>query len=549
MHGSRRVVSTPLAENVTSSTMGRALLAVVTVVGAALLLAAAGTPRGIKEGGTFRVGIVGLSSIDPVLGGALAIDGATCASLMTFPDEPLPEGLRVVPEIARGYPKVTNAGKTYTFTIRKGFRFSTGAPVTARSFAHTINRQLNPEMKSLYELDFESILGAQKVIAGKAQEAFGIVARGDTLRIRLRKPVGDLMKRLAFLCVVPEATPIDPEGVKAPVPGAGPYYIAEYVVGERVVLKRNPFYGGNRPRHVSRFVVDLSGDAATVLDRVDRGDLDYGWVPNNVYGERAPEFRRRYGVNKSRFFSVPANNLRMFLLNTSRPLFRNNVKLRQAVNFAVDRKALLRERGPLAGTVTDQFLPPGIPGFKDERIYPLEAPDVATARRLAKGRTRSGKAVLYVPATPVGSAQGQILKDNLKKIGIEVDIVQLPAPVLFQKLQTPGEPFDIGWIGWLGISDNFFLNFLFDGRTIGEPGFGNYSYFNSRKYNRLLDAASRLPVGSERYRSYGELDVDIAKNAAPAIAFAYDNTLTLVGPRTGCVIVNPELDLTAVCLK
>ena len=94
-----------------------------------------------------------------------------------------------------------------------------------------------------------------------------------------------------------------------------------------------------------------------------------------------------------------------------------------------------------------------------------------------------------------------------------------------------------------------FLNFLFDGRTIGEPGFGNYSYFNSRKYNRLLDAASRLPVGSERYRRYGELDVDIAKNAAPAIAFAYDNTLTLVGPRTGCVIVNPELDLAAVCLK
>jgi ABC-type transport system substrate-binding protein len=527
----------------------RALTLAGLVVGAALLLAAAGSPGGVKEGGTFRVGIVGLSSIDPVLGGVIAIDRATCASLVTFPDEPLPEGLRVVPEIALGYPKVTNAGKTYTFTIRKGFRFSTGARVTARSFAHTINRQLNPEMKSSLELDFESILGAQTVIAGKAQEAFGIVARGDTLRIRLRKPVGDLMKRLAFLCVVPEATPIDPEGVKAPVPGAGPYYIAEYVLGERVVLKRNPFYGGNRPRHVSSFVVDLSGDAATVLDRVDRGDLDYGWVPNSVYGERAPEFRRRYGVNKSRFFSVPANNLRMFALNASRPLFRNNVKLRQAVNFAVDRKALLRERGPLAGTLTDQFLPPGIPGFKDERIYPLDAPDVATARRLAKGRTRSGKAVLYVPTGPVGSAQGQILKDNLKKIGLEVDIVQFPAPVLFQKLQTPGEPFDIGWIGWLGISDNFFLNFLFDGRTIGEPGFGNWSYFNSRKYNRLLDAASRLPVGSERYRRYGELDVDIAKNAAPAIAFAYDNALTLVGPRTGCMIVNPELDLTAVCLK
>ena len=68
---------------------------------------------------------------------------------------------------------VTNGGKTYTFTIRKGFRFSTGAPVTARSFAHTINRLLSPKMKSVSARDFDDIVGAQKVIDGKAEKASG----------------------------------------------------------------------------------------------------------------------------------------------------------------------------------------------------------------------------------------------------------------------------------------------------------------------------------------------------------------------------------------
>ena len=116
---------------------------------------------------------------------------ATCGGLLTYPAEPFPQGLRLVPEIADGPPTITNGGKTYTFTIRKGFRFSTGSPVTARSFAHTINRLLSPTMKSRYAEDYADILGARKVIEGKAETAFGIVARGNTLIIRLTKPAGD----------------------------------------------------------------------------------------------------------------------------------------------------------------------------------------------------------------------------------------------------------------------------------------------------------------------------------------------------------------------
>jgi peptide/nickel transport system substrate-binding protein len=521
---------------------------------AAMVLASSGGGASAREGGTFRIGALAFQfpSIDPAFEESppqTVVLSAVCAGLMTTPDKAPPAGLRVVPEIAVDYPKVSNRGRTYTFKIRRDFRFSTGARVTARDVAHTINRILSPVMKSRWAQDFAAIVGAQAVIDGRAKTASGVVAGRNTLTIRLVEPLAAFTVRMTT-CVLPSTMPLDPEGAKAPMPTAGPYYVAQYAPGVRVVLERNRFYRGERPRHVDRFVVDLQADAPTMLDRVDRGRLDYSWVPAQDYAPRSEEFKRKYGVNKARFFVVPGTFLRIFVLNTSRPLFRNNVELRQAVNFAIDRKALLRERGPLAGYLTDQYLPPTFPGFRNERIYPLKAPELAKARALARGNRRSGKAVLYVPAIPLGAAQGQIVKDNLRKIGLDVEIQQFPGPVLFNKLATPGEPFDMGWIGWdQTIPDPSLLNFLFDGRTIGKPGFGNWSYFDSRKYNRLLDAASRLPPGPERYRVYGKLDVDIARNAAPAVAYAYDNVLTLVSRRTGCVILKPYLDLAAVCLK
>jgi ABC-type transport system substrate-binding protein len=119
---------------------------------AALALVPAETTRATKDGGTFRVGVNGdfFVAIDPVLAGRAAAFflQATCAGLMRTRDEPLPTGLNVVPDIATGFPKITNHGKTYTFTIRKEIRFSNGAPVTSRSFAYTINRLLSPQLQA-----------------------------------------------------------------------------------------------------------------------------------------------------------------------------------------------------------------------------------------------------------------------------------------------------------------------------------------------------------------------------------------------------------------
>jgi ABC-type transport system substrate-binding protein len=95
------------------------------------------------------------------------------------------------------------------------------------------------------------------------------------------------------------------------------------VPAQQIVLERNTYYQGPRPQHVDRIVFDLTVDDTKAIDDVLSGSADYAWVPNASYSMRAPELVRRFGVNKSRFFIRPSTFLRMFVLNTSRPLLRD----------------------------------------------------------------------------------------------------------------------------------------------------------------------------------------------------------------------------------
>jgi peptide/nickel transport system substrate-binding protein len=510
---------------------------------------------GVREGGTFRISLPGVDFVDPALSyqpwGWALID-TTCARLMTYPDKPPPEGFRLVPEVAVGYPRVSHDRKTWTFTLRSGFRFSDGTLVRASAFARAINRTLAPGMNSPGAQYTQAIVGAEDVLAGRRRGATGVVARRNTLVVRFTSPVPDFAAQttMPFFCAVPPALPADPEGVGA-FPGAGPYYVAEYRPDQRVVILPNRFYRGGRPHHVQRFVVDLTASTAnSVLDQIERGKADWGRVIPSAYFDPARRLAAKYGVNRTQFFVKPSLVSHAFAFNTSRPLFRHNPRLRRAVDFAVDRTALRRAFGPsLSSTLTDQYLPRALPASHDARIYPLDGPDLKRARSLARGNRRAGKAVLYTFQFPVALAVAQVAKQNLARIGLDVEVKGLPPDGYFERLASPNEPWDIAFSPYQAdyVDPYSFLNLQFDGRFIGA---NNVSRFDSPRYNRLLRHAARLQ-GRARDRAYGRLDVQLARDAAPMIAFQNPNEPTLVSRRVDprCIVVRPALDLTAVCLK
>lgn len=448
-----------------------------------------------------------------------------------------------MPDLAASNPHISQGGSTYTFLVRRSARFSTGQPVTAADVKHSLERILTPALQSGLAYLFEDVVGARRMASGKATSLAGVTANGRTVTIRLVRSVPDLPARTTQLCIVPRALQPDPEGAKAPIPSAGPYYVSEFVPGAGVTVERNPYYGGRRPHHVDRIVETSGVEPDPGLDEVSKGGLDFYPV---VPGTRTGQLVRDYGINRSRLFVEQSLSGRSFFLNTSRPLFRDNVPLRKAVNVAVDRAALIREFGRFGATATDQILPPGMPGFRNAKIYPLRGPNIRRARALAAGHLRKGKAVLYTCTDPSYCvAPAQVLQRNLGAIGLRVEIKTFPFGIYFQKAQTLGEPYDIILIGWVGgYNDPREFLLLFDGRS----GAQNYSRFNSPAYNRLLDVAGRLS-GPARYKAYGSLDVRLMRDEAPAIPYAVYNDWTFVSDRVGCVVKNPSLDLTAVCLK
>ncbi|HEU0304137.1 MAG TPA: ABC transporter substrate-binding protein [Gaiellaceae bacterium] len=536
------------------------LVLALAVIGSTLTFAhTVASSRG-QQGGILRIAFspaAGLDYVDPALSftqpGWSLLD-TTCARLMTYPDKPPPAGFRLEPEVAAGY-RVSNDFKTYTFTLRKGFRFSNGAPVRANAFARAIERVLQPFILSPGAQHAQDIVGARDVLEGRRARPQGVVARGNTLVVRFTKPAPDFPARTAmpFFCAVPPNLPSSGEGIGA-FPSAGPYFVQEYRAGERVVIRRNPYYGGARKVHVDGFDVDLrAGSPQDMVRRIDRNEADWGHSLAPVFTDPSLELVARHGVNRGRFFVKPGLTLRMLAFNASRPLFAKNPRLRQAVNHALDRNALLAATGgPLAGQVTDQYLPQGIPGFRDASVYPLERANLRRARALARGSLRRAKAVFYTTNALPALQLAQLVAQQVARIGLELQVKPIPLHIssaaYLEKLAARGEEWDLALVVWTpNIPDpHAYLNQLLenqflDGRTL--------TGFRSSIASRELRRASRTLQAQGRAEAYAELDAFLARVEAPLAALSVINEVTLVSDRVGCVVLRPVLDLAVACLK
>jgi peptide/nickel transport system substrate-binding protein len=510
----------------------------------------AAAKSGAKQGGTLRVDLfTDVDYTDPALdylSTGWEIEYSTCLKLMNYPDVNGPKGSQLAPEAAAGFPKVSNNGRTYDFTVNAPFtKFSNGSPVTAANFKAAFDRNADPKMQSPSTAFMDDVVGADKTPVS------GVRVRGKHLIVNLKKASPDFVARVAmpFFCAIPVNLARDPNGVET-LPGAGPYYIAERTVNKSIVLKRNPYYKGKRPHNLAQIVFTVGNSLEATRLRVERGEADYAasGIPAASYAEVA----QKYGVNKSQFFVKPQLGIRYFAFNHDRPIFKNNLKLKKAINFAIDRKAVLTQGGYLSGKRTDQILPPGIAGFRDADIYPLKGPNLKAAKKWANGATRDGKITYYTSNTAASAAVGQIVQFNLKQIGLDTEVKQFARSVQIEKEGTRGEPFDITSEAWVAdYADPYdFIDVLLNGKNLQPAHNNNVAYWNDPKFNKKMTAAARLS-GAKRFQAYGSLDVDIMKNGAPWAPWANINNRVFLSSKVGCPTFNAiyQIDYTALCLK
>jgi peptide/nickel transport system substrate-binding protein len=494
-------------------------------IGTSLLIAATATAASAKPAKSGAGGVIvaeldtDVDYTDPQLSyyqPMWEIEYATACKLFNYPDKEAPVGGQVVPEVAAGLPLVSKDGKTYTFTVRSGFKFSNGEAVTALSFKRAIERLVNPKMASTGSgFAGDVIVGAQDRIDGKASSVSGVVVSGNKLTIKLLHPAPDLLARLAmpfFQAIdAKTAATIDPQGVNA-YPSCGPYYISARTPNRSITLKPNTFYKGTRPHNAAGVQVNIGNSLDVIYQNVVKGTTDYaaaGIPPADVAGVAA-----KYGVNKKQFNTRPELEVDYLALNHDPGrAFDNNPKLATAVNYAVDRHAYTAQRGAFAGSQTNRILPPGMAGVTKQtqvvpNSYPTRNTNINKAKSLAAGHTGDGKITMWAPSSGPGPAQGQIVQYDLKQIGLNVDLKLLPRAQQFTTARNRAQAtYDINWSAWgADYNDPYdFINILLDGSTIGPTANNNDAYYNVPKFNALMHKASLL-FGSARTNAYTSLD-------------------------------------------
>jgi len=515
------------------------------VTGASLLVAssfasASGFNGALKKGGIWKAGTVGASTqVDPQLAyvtTAWFLEYATAAKLYNYPDKAGPPGSKLVPEVASKF-TVSNGGKRYTFFIRKGFKFSDGTAVTASNFKYAINRTANKDLASpgaqfITDPTGTNIVGAKAVNDGNGTNVSGVQVKGNKLVVNLTRGDGTFLSKITmpFFQATSSKLPLTKEIVNVSgndLPSAGPYYMSRNAPDDLTQLRQNKFWtagpGRNRPRNIAGLDYKWNLNEQTGFNQVKANQLDEGPLP----AAEVQGVANQYGVNKTRFWTKSQNCTGYLPMNTANSLFKNNLPLRQAVNYAVSRKPFVAQAGPYAGQPWTHLFNPGVPGWRNVSIYKQ---NMTKARSLAKGHMRDGKITVYYRSSgTTNPAQGLIVKQDLINLGFSNGNITMKPNSggdIYTAMGKRGTDADMGVsMGWCSdYPDPYdWINILLYGPSIQAENNVNYSYFNSSKWNARMANAAKL-VGPKRLKVYGQLDLDIMNKAAPmAIERTYNN--------------------------
>jgi peptide/nickel transport system substrate-binding protein len=464
---------------VRSPLRGRKLYTWSTAVAVAALVGAAGCggssgssssssssqSTGAQKGGTLTIlASAAFGTADPAQNYTLAewqllID--THDGLVQFKRVGGTAGTKIVPDLATAIPQPTNGGKTYTFQIRKGIKFSNGQVMKPSDFVATFERQFTvPGPTSFYS----GIVGADKCSTKGCDLSQGAVANdsASTLTINLTAPDPEFLDKLAlpFAYVVPASTSKKLTGNNVP-PGTGPYMWQSYNPNSEAVLVRNPYFkqwsADAQPNGYPDKIVEKYGQ--TISDEVtavENGQADEVWDGDVIPADRlnelnSPKYAKQVHVN-------PLTADWYFALNTRTPPF-NNLKARQAINYAADRSAYVKiAGGPSLAVPTCQILPPNFPGYKPYCPYTAGSdttkwtgPDLAKAQQLVKESGTAGMKVVVNSATDeTDKALAQQMVSDLNKIGYKASTQLLNQSIQYPFIQNSNNSskWNVAWSAW-----------------------------------------------------------------------------------------------------
>ena len=505
------------------------------------------------KGGTLRLAAKSAGgTLDPKVNYTLQywqLYQATYDGLVTFAKRPGQASFTVVPDLARALPKVTDDGKTYTFTLRKGIKFSNGDPVTTADVVASFKRIFtvsSPTAGSFYN----GIVGADACLAKPAtcDLSKGVVAdeKAGTVTLHLVAADPELPYKLAVphAAILPRSAPAKDAGT-TPIPGTGAYKFASYDPNRALKMVRNPYFKqwshDAQPQGYPDEIDETFGlTVEAAVTAVENGQAD--WVFDPPPADRLDEIGSKF-ADQTHVNTLTA--MWYLPMNTNLAPF-DNLKARQAVNLAIDRASVVQQYGgtKLAAPVCT-VLPPGFPGHVDSCDYTKgggstwKSPDLTKAKQLVQESGTAGMKVgIVVSDDEVNKAIGEYIQSVLTSIGYQASLKPISSNIQFTYIQNTKNKVQISLSQWYqdypAASD--FLNVLLSCASFhpGSDSSINIPGFCDKGIQAQMDQALKTENTSmsQANQQWGEVDQAMMKQA-PIAPLITPKLIDFVSKRVG----------------
>jgi peptide/nickel transport system substrate-binding protein len=505
----------------------------------------------LHHGGTIRIVGQDTGDVDPAYPGApwttWLLDG-TYDGLVSYRKTAGADGSAIVPDLATSIPDSTNGGRTYTFQLRSGIRWSNGAPLTTLDVRLGLERSI-----ASGATPFTSEIVGTSGCSPAHCDVSGIAvdSGAGTVAITLVQPNVDFLDDLAaYGFAAPVGTPLGVQESK-PIPATGPYEISRYIPGKLVLLTRNPYFKqwsdaaqpAGFPDRIEWDIAD-GGDTAGVA-AVAAGTADWA----DARGTDAfSALQARFG---NRLFSTPTETTHGVFLNTRVAPF-DEPAVRRALAYAVDRQQVADDWFTNA-TVTCQTLPPDYPAHRPycpftsrpDATGSYNGPDVLTAQRLiAHSPTRGMSVTVWAPPNQAPGMQDVVTA--LQELGYRASLHIDKGNDYFGDVANSRNKVQAGFFGWVAGDENpeqfFDPQFRCGGFTAASANNANAPEFCSAAVDRLMDRAEKLQSSSPAAADQLWTDVDRQiTDAAPWIPLVTPSWVDVVSKQAHNYQRNPVL--------
>jgi ABC-type transport system substrate-binding protein len=419
------------------------------------------------------------------------------------------QNLNVIPAIAKSW-KISQNGLTYTFFLREGAKFHNGREVTADDFVYSFSRIINPKTKSPATHLLEKVFGFKEFQAGKINDVEGLKSVGKYIfEIKLSKPFYPFISVLGVinLKVVPKEELEKPGSVFQKLPiGTGPFKFASMKEGEEILLESNHEYFEKSP-YLDRVIFKIYHGAPRekILKEFKEGNLEESFMPpeeiENIIREK------RYT-----FLLKPTLSLRFYGFNLlSKPL--DNKNLRRAINFAIDKKAIISGIHKNQFNLATGILPPGMPGYDPaNNLYPYnknQAEKLLSDAGFSKGKGLQPLEIWSASKSEAAQKELNEMKSQLNKIGIQTTLHFETAWPKFESILRTNKAaiFIYAWYADFPDPDNF-LDILFHSKSSS-----NFTTYHNTEVDWLLDHAKTERDYLKRMGEYRKIEEAILYDA------------------------------------